>query len=1064
VTIGWLENIADREKTAKALDKRERQKRKKGAKLVSKGIKSLLAIVGVVLISGILSAQAPTSKIYGVVTDEEGTPLPGVTVEATSPSLIGKATGVTDASGTYRLFALMPGTYRVSFTLQGFKPKIREGIVVLIEQTLKLDIKLEIGALTEEVTVVGQSPLIDVKSTIKGMTLTKEMFELLPRGRNFDTLVTAVPGVNTEPWLGGLSVDGASGAENMFYIDGSDITRTDVGTRRTDAAFEFVEEVKINASGYPAEFGGALGGVINVVTRQGGNEYHGEIIGYYEGSKLTGDERDTLRLNPYDYTKAEYVNYQTGAGLKDASGNAIPGYGKDLRHRIEAGFSLGGYILKDKLWFFGSALPVFTPIKRHVDFLTTPVISGDYKQNNYAYNFQAKLTAQPAGFMRVGASFVNNFSKYKGNLPARDGTGNPADTYDQYGYSYPNYVASGFADLTFGNNLMVNIRGGRFYYNTTDQLVKSTSPGLYNYGYGTSYYPAIPAAYQKPRNWGNHPRIYETNKSIKYKNHVDADVTYYLNLGGEHAFKAGFSWVRQGEDEDSTINQKYPEMRFYWGRNLILGGINYGKGTYGYLEVRGNNTTGVFGGFWNVYNNRYAVYGQDSWTIADRFTLNIGLRAETEYLPPYANPADIPPEYASWKPMEFKWDDKLSPRLGFIYDVFGDASLKLFGTYGLYYDVIKTYMAAHSYSGFKWKSAYYQINDYHWLDMDGNTYLPGPLIESGDFHGIYDWRHPSFESTDPDLHPVSNREITFGAEKMLMENLSVTARFVQKHLRYTIEDVGFIEPGVGEVYYEANPGYGYTLHIGHGTGKMDPAYPETPKAKREYYALNLSIDKRLANNWLAGFSYTWSRLSGNYSGLGSSDEFGRVSPYVERSFDNWIMSVDKDLNYLDGLLPTDRTHFFKFYGAYTFPFHLTVGTVANAYSGVPISETWSVFDTYFYPFNRGWVREGTSGNTLKRVRTPFFWFVNAYAEYNLRFGKTALNFNVNIDNVTNNKIATRLYNYRTYANLNVDEPTALAGGWDIDDPAVEFVPDARYLMKMNFQDAISVRFGMKLIF
>jgi hypothetical protein len=1019
-----------------------------------------------------LSAQAPAGRIYGMVSDSDGNALPGVTVEATSPKFIGKATTVTDAEGVYRLFALQPGTYKITFNLQGFKPFTRDGIVVQLEMTVKLDVILEMGALEEEVTVVGQSPLIDVKSTMKGMTLTKEMFEVLPRGRNFDTLATAVPGVNYEPWLGGLSVDGASGAENMFYIDGTDITATQTGTRQQSAAFEFVDEVQIKASGYPAEYGGALGGVVSVVTRQGGNEYHGELIGFYEGSHLTGTERDTLRTDPYNVLKAEYVNYQTGKGLHDKAGNPLPGYGKDLRHRYEGGFSLGGYILKDRLWFFGSVLPVYNPITRTVDWLTTPEKeTAKFTQKNYAYNFQAKLTVQPVGFMRLGASFTNNFSKYKGNLPARDGTGSTTDVYADYGFSYPNYSASGFADLTFGNNFMINIRGGRFFYNTTNQLVNSSSPRWLLGGNGTGWFDGtaleIPAAYQRPTGWQNHARIYEYKKAARYKNHAEADFTFYLNLAGEHAWKAGVGYVRQGEDEDSSVNSKFPETYFNWGTPFVLFGKEYPAGKYGYVEIRGNADTGPFGSFYNVYNERWALYLQDSWTIADRFTLNAGLRAESEYMPPYT--ASLPPGFENWRPMEFDFKDKLSPRLGFVYDVFGDASLKVFGSYGLYYDNLKTYMAVHSYAGFKWKSGYYELNDYNW-DQWGAMPPPGsPLIKVDDVNGnpvdaIIDWRAPSFESTDPDLKPISQREFSFGLEKMLMENLSFTGRFVQKHLRYMIEDVGVLVPGLGEQYYEANPGFGYTLHDGNGSGKMDPKYPETPKAKREYYAVNLSVDKRLANNWLAGFSYTWSRLTGNCSGLAAADEFGRVSPYVERMFDNWAMAVTKDMSALDGPLPTDRTHFFKFYGAYTFPFRLTIGTVLNAMSGVPFTETWSVLGAYFYPFSRGKERNGTSGSDITSSRMPFIWFANAYAEYNLRLGKYTLNFNVNLDNVFNIATAQRLYNYRTRLGLSVDEDTILSGNWDLTSGNYNFSQSPLYKMKMDFYSPISVRLGVKFIF
>jgi hypothetical protein len=299
---------------------------------------------------------------------------------------------------------------------------------------------------------------------------------------------------------------------------------------------------------------------------------------------------------------------------------------------------------------------------------------------------------------------------------------------------------------------------------------------------------------------------------------------------------------------------------------------------------------------------------------------------------------------------------------------------------------------------------------------------------------------------------------------MLMENVSFTARGVYRHLRYIIEDVGVLVPGAGEVYFEANPGFGYTRHEGNGTGRMDPMYPETPRAKREYYALNLSIDKRLSNNWLAGFSYTWSRLTGNCSGLGAADEFGRVAPYVERMFDNWAMAVNKNLEYIDGPLPTDRTHFFKFYGAYTFPFRLTVGTVINAMSGTPFTETWSLLGAYWYPWSRGYQREGTSGSSLTQERMPFFWFANVYAEYNLRLGKYTLQFNVNVDNAFDLKIAQRYFPQRCYEALAISEEQVLSRNWDLDTPGSNFVQEPRYKMKDTFQGPIAVRFGAKFIF
>jgi len=124
--------------------------------------------------------------------------------------------------------------------------------------------------------------------------------------RNFDSLVTTDPGLSNEYLLGGTSVDGASGLENMYYVDGTDITDLTYGRSAQSVNFDFVDEVQVRASGYQAEFGGSLGGVISVITRSGGNQFSGELVGYYSGYKLRDQYRDTLSLKIDDTSKAVY--------------------------------------------------------------------------------------------------------------------------------------------------------------------------------------------------------------------------------------------------------------------------------------------------------------------------------------------------------------------------------------------------------------------------------------------------------------------------------------------------------------------------------------------------------------------------------------------------------------------------------------------------------------------------------------------------------------------------------------------------------------------------------------
>ena len=667
--------------------------------------KAFLFLVGLGLTGLVLSAQVPTGKLFGTVTDEQGTSLPGVAVEASSPKLVGKSTAVSDENGAYRLFALTPGIYKITFILQGFKTVTREGIIVEVEQSVKLNVSMTLGAIEEQVTVIGQSPLIDVKSTVKGVTMTRDVFELLPKGRDFDTLAAAVPGVMNERMLSGVSVDGASGAENTFYVDGTDITNIYRGTRGQGVVFEFVDEVQVKASGYQAEYGGSLGGVIQVITRQGGNEFHGDVLGYYSGSGLNGKERDTLRLNLYDINIAEYANYQDL-------------YGKDNVDRFEAGFNLGGFIIKDRLWFYGSLLPVYSPTTRHVKF-DPSLIEGDYTRRDTFWNSQVKLTSQPFKFVRMGASFVSNFYNYRGELPPRAGTGSPTDVWGDYGFRYPYWTAAGYADFTFGNNLLFSVRGGTFYSNKTGQLVQPHEPRYLLGGLGISVFPNVPSEYLRPRGWSNMTAsaLNVTERNVAQRSFIGADLTYYLNFAGEHAWKAGVQWVRTAEDwQDGYKYPDYPNISFQWDRSFIYLGQNYGRGTYGYYQVAGNEITGPTGAFYKVHSDRWALFLQDSWTIKGRLTLNLGIRAESESIPSYSGD----PALAGVKPIDFKFGDKLAPRLGIVYDVSGDSSLKVFASYGQYYDVMKLYSAAPYFGGWKNKVAYYTLDTYEW-DKIGKT-------------------------------------------------------------------------------------------------------------------------------------------------------------------------------------------------------------------------------------------------------------------------------------------------------------------------------------------------------
>jgi hypothetical protein len=434
---------------------------------------------------------------------------------------------------------------------------------------------------------------------------------------------------------------------------------------------------------------------------------------------------------------------------------------------------------------------------------------------------------------------------------------------------------------------------------------------------------------------------------------------------------------------------------------------------------------------------------QDSWTISNKFTLNIGIRAEKEDIPSFS---DLP-EY-QYPPIAFKFGDKIAPRIGFAWDLFGDNSTKVFGSYGLYYDVMKLEMANGSFGGFKWISSYYDIQTLDWRYGEQTHPMNQPGFE---YIEARNHRIPAFDTAQPDMFPMSKYEISLGLQRKLGEDLSLTIRYLHNNLRWTIEDIG-VQETEGEVYYAANPGGDWI------NSKMaEFGFPECPKGKRKYHSVNVGFDKRFSNNWMGGFHYTWSSLWGNYSGLASTDEFGRQSPNVNRYWDLFFFMYQQDLvAESTGKLPTDRPHQFKLYGSYTWDFGLTLGFYSYALSGGPISRMFLMNNQQgYYPVGRE-----TDG------RSPFRFRTDLYVEYNFNLGGNyGLQINANVANLFSQRVAGDVYPYYNRDNIYLDDEVILAGY----DYVEEFSKgggqlDPRFLMERYYSNGIDVRLGIRFIF
>jgi Carboxypeptidase regulatory-like domain/TonB-dependent Receptor Plug Domain len=299
-------------------------------------LRTVAAFVAMLLLSWPLAAQEQRGSIEGVVKDSTGAILPGVAVTVQGASGV-KLDTVSDTQGTYRFPSLLPGIYTVSANLQGFGPGTVPEVAVALGQIKKVDFALSLAGVTETVAVTAESPVVDVRQSTRQTNIRSEQVELLPHNRDFTSLVTQAPGANQEAKSGGISIDGASAAENRYIIDGIETTDLVHGQSGKNVLTDFVEEVEVKSSGYPAEYGGSTGGVINVLTKSGTNSLHGNALAYFQGSSLTGDNNPTLRLGLANANKAEYITFP-----------------KDENKRWEPGGALGGPIFTDKAWFFGA--------------------------------------------------------------------------------------------------------------------------------------------------------------------------------------------------------------------------------------------------------------------------------------------------------------------------------------------------------------------------------------------------------------------------------------------------------------------------------------------------------------------------------------------------------------------------------------------------------------------------------------------------------------------------------------------------------------------------------------
>jgi hypothetical protein len=997
-------------------------------------------------------AQERFGALTGRVTDQQGAAIPGVVVITTHIEMGEMRTFVTDANGQYVASDLTPGRYTVRFELIGFAKIERSDVIVQLGRTFEVNTQLTVGELSEVVQVDGvATPLVDMRSTLVAHNVSAEEFERIPKGRSFQSVALTAPSVNQGDIEGGLQVNGASGSENQYTVDGVATNSLLNGQSRQNTVFEYLQEVQVKTVGIPAEFGGALGGVISAVTKSGGNTFRGEAHYYYLGSLLSAAPVPRLVLSPVDERTVSY--------FQDS---------KPRDHRSEIGGSMGGPIVRGRLFFFGSLSPRLR--RRTHDYkFSNGTEPGTIDNSQTIVSAYGKISYSKGPFKAyVGALWTPTYSH--GTPPAYNGFGPQfqSSTLEsnrpnaERGFEIAQRNFTGNADVYLTETTFLSVKGGYFRDEYKDNGVPSTTPVRYRTeSIGLE---GVPPDFQGAALFQNTPSVQLVSHDRTTQTYIQADYSASFTAGGFHALKVGAGLRRNGND----VNQRYPggQVDVYWDSTFTssVPGVGEGRGAFGYYEINDFGTAG------SVSANIVHLYAQDQWTIGN-LTLNVGVRLEDETIPSFR--PDLQKDAIA-----FGFGDKIAPRAGAAYDVFGNGRTKLFGSYGRYYDWTKYELSRGSFGGDIWKTYYRSLDDPTQVFKLSLNNMPGRDLW-GSTTGYRDRRVPNFDSVDPAIKPMSQDSFNLGVEHQLGRATVVTVNYLRNNLVRTIEDIGLLVNG-NEEYVYANPGEGMAQSARISTKTAGFA---VPKAKRQYDALQLSVMRGFSQNWFLGGSYVWSRLYGNYSGLQNSDEirtptlglaFGadqqqtgsvfRLGGNANRSWDldEWMWDAHGNLD-PRGRLATDRPHVLKLYGATILPFGTEVGANFYAGSGTPLT-------TYVNTLNSIEVMVNGRGDM---GRTPILSTTDLLVSHQFELGgRKRFRLELNVLNLFNQQTARHRFNYLNRARVasEIDlSGTDLSHGYDYNamidarrDPAGP--RDPRYGMDDLFSEGTSGHLLVRWLF
>ncbi|MFC6635638.1 TonB-dependent receptor [Microbulbifer taiwanensis] len=874
--------------------------------------KSLLALAISASLGSQFATGADTSggSLKGQVTGAAGEVIASATITVTH---IGKGlvrTVQSNAKGEYNLRNLPVGEYRIRFEKDGYSPAQAQDVRVRVGQSMIYDGTLTgAGQVLEEVQVTGSMlRRIDTGSSTAGVVITQERLQALPVNTGFEAMAQLAPGVaqpGGSSFNGASSFGGASSAENGYYLNGLNVSNIKTGLGSIALPWEAISQTQVKTGAIDPEYGGALGGIINAVSKSGDNEFKfGSQVRFDPNSMH--EQHNSVRRQSGDY---EINTEQSGESF------------------TESQFWASGPIVPDKAFFYALFAPRTT--------------KDEWVSDSSYYD---RVREEDRWLVRLDWFINENHSL---DITAINNEEN--GERDNYAYDPSADKVGDFTGVT-ATREGGNVYGLHYSGQLTDALAIDLVAGRTQetiYNAAISDLPIVEDCRNACLSYSNHSDS-TVGEEDYTRDQLRLDISYELL---NHSLKAGVDYNKVDLYYDSTPNGIGGALG-WWSQDIAEAddGSNLEPGTSMISRrVRTRHAESDV--------SARAIYLQDSWAVTDQLTLNLGARYEQFENTATDGCAQLQGAAKELCEQDSAGDDRVfvdadgfSPRLQAVYDLHGDGDTKVYATYGRYYQPVSTNMNITQGSASREYFEYYALDQ---VDANGRATLlsDGSPSRGEQLSGYV--RQEGIVDADliasANLEGMYSDEFTVGFETLVFDDMVLGVRGIYRDLKRSIEDtdVGPVlgnrlaemgidnKTGQSSFYVLMNPGEDMEISYDFdGDGQVDnvklsAAELALPEPKRRYFALETSLRGQVTDRLYMDASYTWSHSYGNTEGLVRTDN--------DQADPGWTTSYDyADLmDHGSGDLPNDHRHAVKMNGFYDFSDNLTLGLVTSLVSGRP---------------------------------------------------------------------------------------------------------------------------------